>query len=309
MARKVVLDMDPGIDDAVALCVALSAPELEVLAVTATGGNVGPKQSTTNVQGLIEHVDPTRHPRIGAAADEQALRTDGRFLHGPDGLCGANLQVAELVNRHLSLKVLCEEIRQSPGEVTIIATGPLTNIADMLRADPLLADQVGHLIILGGTLGGPGNITAAAEFNIYCDAESAKQVFRSKMTKTLVPLDVTSQLMMGFELLDTLKGKETRTAALLDLILPNAYRTYRQKLGIEGIYLHDVVAIVLALRPEWFETTPLHGNVETSGELTHGMTIFDRRTRTDEQPNMDVVVSMEVEEVHAEILNRLERAG
>ncbi len=308
MARKVVLDMDPGIDDAVALCVALSAPELEVVAVTATGGNVGPRQSSINVQGLIENLDPPRHPRIGAAANEQVLRTDGRFLHGPDGLCGAELQVAELVNRHLSLKVLCEEIRQSPGEVTIVATGPLTNIADMLRADPLLADQVGHLIILGGTLGGPGNITAAAEFNIYCDAESAQQVFRSKMTKTLVPLDVTSRLMMGFELLDVLKKKETRTALLLERILPAAYRTYRQKLGIEGIYLHDVVAIMLAIRPEWFETTPLHGDVETTGTLTYGTTIFDRRTRTDQQPNMDVVVDMEVDEVHADILNRLERA-
>jgi purine nucleosidase len=309
MARKVVLDMDPGVDDAIALCVALAAPELNVLAVTATGGNVTPRQATLNVQGLIENLDPPRRPRIGAAANEQSLRTDGRFLHGVDGLCGANLQVAELVNRHLSLKVLCEEIRQSPGEVTIIATGPLTNIADMLRSDPLLAEQVGHLIILGGTIGGPGNITATAEFNIYCDAESARQVFRSKMTKTLIPLDMTSQVVMGFELLETLKKCDSRTSRLLEKILPGAFRSYRQRLGIEGIYVHDVVATMLALRPEWFETERLHGDVEAAGDLTHGMTVFDRRPRSDSQPNMDVVVSIDAEEIHGEIINRLERAS
>ncbi|MGI9456133.1 MAG: nucleoside hydrolase [Aeoliella sp.] len=309
MPRKVILDMDPGFDDALALCVALAAPELEVLAVTATGGNVPPRQATRNVQALVEQLDPPRWPRIGAASQDQILRTDARHLHGDDGLCGAHFEVAELANRHRSLKVLIDEIRKAPGEVTLIATGPLSNIADLLRCEPDLAGEIGHLIIVGGAVSVPGNVTAAAEFNIYCDSDAARQVFRSPVTKTVIPIDVTTQLVLGFDFMDALKQQTSPAATLLARVLPGAYRSYRQHLGIEGVYVHDAIAVVAALRPSLFTTERMHGDVETSGELTHGATIFDRRTTNHEQPNMDVATKMDVVEVEAAITQTLAAAG
>lgn len=309
MPRKVILDMDPGFDDAVALALALASPALEVLAVTATGGNVPPEQATRNVQALVEQLDPPRRPRMGAASSDQILLADARHIHGADGLCGAQFKVAELANQHTSLKLLADEVRKSPNEVTIVATGPLTNIADLLRAEPDIASMIGHLIILGGTVASPGNITATSEFNIYCDAESARNVFRSPVTKTIVPIDVTSQVTFGFELLDHLKRNPGRTSNLLLAILPGALRNCRQRLGIEGIHIHDAFAIAAALQPGLFTTEPMHGDVETSGDLTHGMTVFDRRAHSEEQPNMDVATDVDAAAVEALVLKLLAGAS
>ncbi len=219
-----------------------------------------------------------------------------------------NFQVAELANRHLSVKVLGDEIRKAPGDITVVATGPLSNISDLLRYDPDLARTIGHLIILGGAVEAPGNVTAAAEFNIYCDSEAARQVFKSPVTKTLIPIDVTNQVMLGFDFLDRMKARDSSTSRLLQRILPGAYRSVRQHLGLEGIPVHDAVAVVAAMRPALFTTSRLHGDVETAGELTHGATIFDRRSTTAEQPNMDVATEIDATAVEAAIVETLERA-
>lgn len=308
--RKVILDIDPGYDDALALCAALGDPRLEVVAATATGGNVTPEQASRNVQALIEQLDPPRWPRIGAATAEQILRTDGRAVHGTGGLCGAEFQVAELHNRHPSIKVLADEVRTAPGEVTILSTGPLSNLSAMLRRERDIAPLIGHLIILGGAVGVSGDVTAAAEFNVYCDAEAAQVVFRSPVTKTLIPLDVAEQVIMTYDFLDWLKARESRsrTARLLMKILPGAYRVHRQRLALEGIYVHAAVAIVAALHPELFTMQRLYGEVETTGDLTYGVTVFDRRRLPDNQPNMDVAVEIDTAGVIDALLRALDRA-
>jgi len=292
--RRVLLDVDPGIADTLALCLALSDPRLEVVAVTATGGNVVPEQATRNVQAIVEQLDPARWPRIGAADPLQPLRTDGRELCGVDGLCGADFRVAELHNRHASVKIIAEEIRAAPGELTIIACGPLSNVATALQREPDLATQVGHLIIVGGTLSGPGNVTAAAEFNIYCDAEAASYVFRSPVTKTLLPLDVSSTAELDIGLLDQLPKESTGVGRVLRALLPGAFRAYRQRLGVEGIFVPEAVGVVAALHPELLVTEPMFAEVETAGALTHGATVLDRRQVATGQPNMDVVIDFDV---------------
>jgi purine nucleosidase len=309
MARKIILDMDPGVDDAAALCVALAAPEVEVIAVTATGGNVTPSQATRNVQAIVERTDPDRWPRIGAASPEQILRTDGRHFFGVDGFCGAHFEVAELHHQHASVKVISDQVHAAPGEVTIVATGPVSNIAAALQREPTLATQIGHLIILGGTIGGPGNVTPAAEFNIYCDAAAARQVFHSPITKTLIPIDVTSKVVFGLDLLNYLPDENSRTGRLLRALLPGAFRVYRQQLGLEVIHLHDVVAVVAAIHPELFTTRPMYGDVETEGQLTHGATVFDRRQRPEDPPNMEVAVDVDTAGVKDCILRVLAMAN
>ena len=201
--------------------------------------------------------------------------------------------MAELRHERPSIKVMCDELRTAPGEVTVIATGPLSNIAAMLQQQPDLAELVGHLIVLGGGLIGPGKVSASAEFNIYCDAEAARDVFRSQVTKTVLPIDVTRRVLFGFDMLNQLPDGETRTGRLLQKLLPGAFRAYRQQIGLEGIYLHTAIAVVAASHPEYFTMERLHGDVETDGTLTHGTTVFDRRPQPENRPNMDVVVDVD----------------
>src|SRR5262249_13887048 len=160
-----------------------------------------PEQATRNVQTIVEQLDPPKWPRLGAASPDRMLRIDARHIFGTDGFCGAHFPLAELHHQRPSIKVISDEVRAAPGDVTIVAMGPMSNIATVLQAQPDLAAMIGHLIILGGTVAGPGNITAAAEFNVYCDAEAARDVFRSPVTKTLVPIDVSGRIQFGYDIL------------------------------------------------------------------------------------------------------------
>jgi purine nucleosidase len=308
MARKVILDVDPGVDDAVAMCLALAAPEFDVVAITAVGGNVPAELATRNVQAIVEQLDPPRWPRLGAASSDQMLRVDARHLFGADGLCGAHFPCAELHHQRPSTKVIVDEVRAAPGDLTIIALGPLSNIAAALK-QPDLAPLIGHLIILGGTVSGPGNVTPAAEFNVYCDAEAARDVFRSQVTKTLIPIDVTSRILFGFDMLQKIPGDESRVGGVLQRLLPGAFRAYRQQLGLEGIHLHDTVAVIAAMHPELFTTERLHGDVETEGTLTYGATVFDRRRYPENRPNLDVAVDVDEAAVADCIYRTLSAAG
>jgi len=310
MTKKILLDVDPGIDDAVALCLALFEPQWEVVAVTAVGGNVPAEQATRNVQAVIEQLDPPRWPRIGVASPpDLGLPRRNVQLHGPDGLGNANFQVSELQHRHPAEKVICDEVRSAPGEVTIVALGPLTNIARALARDPGLVEQIGQIVIMGGTLEGPGNITPAAEFNIYCDPESARAVFRSAATKTLIPIDITGQVTFGYDLLEQLPAETTRAGRFLRRVLPFFFRSYRQELGYESIRLNDATALIAALHPELFEIELAAADVELSGELTTGATVFDRRRIREWRTNLAVATKVDTAAVRDCILRGLTVAG
>lgn len=310
MPRKVILDVDPGIDDALALCMALFDPRLEVVAITAVGGNVPPQLATRNVQAIVEQLDPPRLPRIGAASlPDSGLPVDSRHLYGIDGLGDAEFEVAELRTPHPSEKIICDEVRAAPEEVTIVALGPLTNVARAFQRDPELPSLVHRTVIMGGTVGGSGNITPAAEFNIYCDPASARAVFRSRSTKTLVPLDVTNRVILTFDFLRQVPAETTRVGKFLRRILPPAYRAYRQEWGLEGIHAHDTVTLVAVTNPELFTTQEMAGDVELKGQLTTGATVFDRRRAPAWRCNMEVAIDMDAEKVIDEIRRNLEHAG
>jgi len=309
MARKVIIDCDPGIDDAVALCLALFEPKLEVVGVTATAGNVSADQASRNVQAIIEQIDPPRYPRIGVASDDYAPPVDARHLHGQDGLGNSGFVVSELHHQHPSEKIICDEVHADPGNVTIISLGPLTNIARAFRRDVEVPMLVDRLIIMGGSVGGIGNVTASAEFNIYCDPQSAREVFQSRTTKTLIPLDLTSQIGFTLDLVDELPAESTRVGAFLHKIVPFAFRAYHQQLGQESIHLHDAVALAAAVHGELFQTTEMAGDVETSGQLTAGATIFDRRQKPDWRPNMEVAMEVDVAAIKDYLMRGLSRAA
>jgi purine nucleosidase len=305
MARKIILDVDPNIDALVALCLALFEPEIEIVAVTATAGSVSAQHATRNVQAIIEQLDPPRFPRIGVAREtDKGHLGNLRTLYGANGLGDTVLEVSELHHQHPSEKVICEEVRKAPDDVTIISLGPLTNIARALAREPDLAGLVGQIHIMGGGLN-VGDVTPVAQFNIYCDPESAQAVFHSATTKTLIPLDVTQQVIMTYDQMDEVPDITTPSGKLLRTLLPYLFRSHHMMLGLEGIHLHHAVAFVAALHPELFKTEAMSGDVETLGELTLGATVFDRREHPQWRANMDVATEVDASAVMDCILRGL----
>jgi purine nucleosidase len=309
MTRKVILDCDPGIGDAVALCHALFDKRLEVVAVTAAAGNVTAAQASRNVQAIVERLDPPRLPRLGAARRGSTQAIDLLQLHGSDGLGNAGFEVSQLHHKHPSDKLISDEVRAAPGQVTIICLGPLSNVARAFQRDPQLPELVDRIIIAGGAVNGIGNVTPSAEFNVYYDPASARDIFRSPTTKTLIPLDVTQQVKFTLEFMEELPGEETRAGRLLRRIVPFAYRAYHQQLGQESIYLHEAVALAATIHPELFETVEMAGDVELSGELTTGATIFDRRLNQHSGSNMEVAIQVDAAAVKDSIVRGLSQAG
>ncbi len=310
MVRKILIDCDPGIDDAVALCMALFDPRLEVLAVTAVEGNADANQTSRNVQAIVEQVDPARYPRFGVAQKLEAPPSQEleRF-HGINGLGDIPFEISLLHHQHASDKVMLDVIRADPGNVTILTLGPLTNLALALQRDPEAAAMIGSIIMMGGSVVGIGNVTPCAEFNMHYDPAAADIVFSSPTTKTLLPMDISRQIVFSLGTLDELPDESTRVGGFLHKILPYCFRAHRQRLGLEGIHLHDAVAMLAVLQPELFTTAEMHGQVEVTSGLTRGMTIFDRRDFPAERPNMEVISSVDVGEAKAAILRGLKYAG
>ncbi len=301
MTKKIIIDCDPGIDDAIALCMALFDPRFEVLAVTATAGTVAAEQATNNVTALIETLDPPRYPRVGKASPPtDAPVFDNAFLHGPDGLGGLNLQGSNRQHLPESHRVMADAIRRHKNEVTLVCLGPLTNIARLFRHDPALAPLVDKIIISGGSISSPGNASVTSEFNMFFDPPAAQQVFASATTKSLVPLDVTANFTFGVELLERIPSRESRVGKFLHHVLQFAFRMAHNRLGREMIPLYDPTTFLAVMEPELFTWEPMAGNVETKGELTTGMTVFDMRMRPEWTSNLEVATN--IQDADAEML-------
>lgn len=310
MTRKIIIDCDPGISDAVALCLALFDPRLEVLAITASAGVVDAQRATTNVRALVGLLDPPRYPRLGVATpSEHAPVEDDNELHGPDGLAGCHFAATERQHQHPSEKVIAELLRLHPGQVTLLCCGPLTNLARVIHRDPTLTTLIDKVVICGGTYVSPGNRTPAAEANMHYDPPAARDVFLSATTKSLIPLDVTEQVSFGIDLLDSLPSKLTRVGELLHRLLPFSFRAAHEYLGREAITLADATALLAVLEPDLFQWRELAGDVETQGRLTRGATVFDRRTRQKWQFNMEVAVDVDAAEARERIIRGLRYAA
>lgn len=310
MTRKIIIDCDPGIDDAVALCLALFDPRLHVLAITATAGTIDAQQATTNVTAIIQQLDPPLYPRIGmASAPNGAAVVDDKHLHGPDGLAGTHFECSVRQNQHPSDKVISELLRRYPGEITILCLGPMTNLAKVCQRDPSAVELIDQLVMSGGSVTHAGNATAAAEFNMFFDPTSAREVFHSATTKRLVPLDVTESLTFGVELLEQLPDVQTRAGSLLHRLLSYAFRAAHEKLGRELIPLYDPTTLLAVLDPDLFQWQGMAGDVETRGELTRGMTVFDRRLRPEWHRNMEVAETVNQEDAVEAIVRGLRFAG
>ena len=295
MARRIILDCDPGIDDSVALSMALFHRSLDIVAITAVEGNVPAEMATKNVQTVIEQLDPPRLPRFGAATpNDNSDYRDACFIHGRDGLGEVGFVTADHHQRHLSEKIICDEVRAAPGEISIVCLGPLTNVARAMQRDPNFVENVGEIIMMGGSFNGIGNITQTAEFNIYCDPESAREVFQAPLKKILIPLDITSQVQFALDFIETLPDESNSIGAFLRRVIPYLFRSYHQQLGLEAVQIHDAIALLQLLEPELFELEPWAGDVEVKGELTRGMTVFEKRRSRNPAHNLEVARVVDV---------------
>ena len=317
MAQKLIIDADPGIGDAIAIALAIFDPEIDVVAVTATAGCVDGHDATRNVQAIVEQLDPPKWPRLGES-DATASRIGRGFggamidpsaLNGESGLGDWEFRVADLHNRHESARLMIDIVRTQPYEITLLTLGPLTNVDLACERAPDFLGLLKGLVCLGGSVDGGGDVSAVAEFNVHSNPPAARTVLRSPATKTLVPLDLSSRVVLTFEHFNRLPTDETPAGRFLGELLPFAFRAYHESLGLEGICLHEVVALASLSRPRLFQSEPMAIDVELSGELTRGMTVFDRRGVRQWQTNIDVLREVDTQGVLDYFTQTIHKAG
>lgn len=292
MSTKVVLINDPGIDGAFALALALYDPELEVVGMLATPGNVPAEQATKNLRIILDQIDPPRWPRLGGAPDMD-YGTDGRKLHGPLGLGNTDFPCASLHHLPPSEKLLVELVRQYPHELTIVCMGPLTVLARALDLHPDLPALVQQIVVVGGALHEPGNAGPVSEFHFFCDPKAARKVLHCNASITLIPLDMTRKVLYSpTELL----GDATEMSPafhFLRQIVPFGIAATSHQYGIEGFHLKDILGVVAVGFPAAIHGKQMFVDVETHGELTRGMSVFDRRSWHNATPNVNAVVEVD----------------
>lgn len=297
--KKLIIDLDPGIGDSLAVAIALNDPQVDVIGLAAVAGCVSPKNATLNLQRVVEQIDPPKWPRIGAAAPLASGRDNlapvelGCLapLNGASGLGDTDFPVADLHHRHEAAKLLVDLVRNEPHEITLLTLGPLTNVMAACERMPEFLSMLAGLVCLGGTIHSPGDITPVAELNFYVAPEAARLALTTPATTTLVPLDTTLGTVLTFEHLSRFsESDESRTVQLLRRLLPYALRSHHHHLGVEGIPIREVVALAAAVRPQLFKTQSMRVDVELRGELTRGMTVFDRRNIPGWRSNIEVAV-------------------
>ncbi len=308
--RPIVIDTDPGVDDALALMLALHSPEVRVDLITTIAGNVPVDQGTDNACRLLTllNLDPWPTLVRGAARPLNRSLQTATHIHGDDGLGGLTrlkrrdgtprfpLPATKPSIARQAAQHLIERVESEGSDLTIVALGPLTNIAQAVRQAPDTMRRAGHLIVMGGAMAVPGNVTPTAEFNIYVDPQAAAIVAASGMRMTWVPLDVTHQTRLTQAFLDQhMAGQHTAQAQAIRQ-LTRAWFQGRQPPS--GVPLHDPLAMAVAIDPEVVSCTALPLQIETQGEHTRGMTVADRRERThgdNDAPVVDIALHVDVD--------------
>ena len=277
MARKIIIDTDPGQDDAVAILLALASPELEVLGLSIVAGNVPLHHTVRNALTLCELAGRPDLPVYAGCARPISRRlVTAEHVHGKTGLDGITLPepAIQAASGH-AVDFLIETLRrEAPGTITLVPIGPLTNIATAFQRAPDIIPRVQEIVLMGGAYFEVGNITPAAEFNIYVDPEAAKLVFASGVPLVVMPLDVTHKALTSRAWVDGMAAMGRIGQAVASWT--DFFERYdREKYGSNGAPLHDPCTIAWLLKPELFSGRHINVEIETEGEFTVGMTVAD----------------------------------
>jgi pyrimidine-specific ribonucleoside hydrolase len=295
----ILIDCDPGHDDAIALLLALASPELELLGVTTVAGNQTLEKTTANAIRVLDFAGRDDIP-VAAGADRPLVREPfvAAYVHGETGLDGPDLPppqrepLAEHAVDFLAVRTM---------GATLVAVGPLTNVALLLSRHPEARPE--RIVLMGGSIG-LGNVTPAAEFNIWADPEAAAQVFASGIELTMIGLDVTHQALLMTEDAERLRSSG-RTGRMVAELYDFFHGFHRDTYGFGGAPIHDAVALAYVFRPELVQTEHRYVAIECESELTRGRTVVDLWRRTGEEPNADVGVDVDGRAFVELLLDRL----
>ena len=299
MATPVLIDCDPGHDDAIAILLALASPELELRGVTTVAGNQTLEKTTANALRVLEFAGHGDVP-VAAGADRPLVREPfvAAYVHGESGLDGPDLPQPSgaAVDQH-AVDFLAERV----GGATLVAVGPLTNVALLFALHPHARPD--RIVIMGGAIA-EGNVTPAAEFNIWADPEAARRVFESGLDITMIGLDVTHKALMTRG-----HAERLRAAGRVGTMVAELYDFYsifhRDTYGTDDSPIHDAVAVAHVLRPELVETLRRHVAVDCFSELCRGRTVVDLWRRTSNEPNAHVGVGVDADALLELVLDRI----
>ncbi len=285
----VILDCDPGHDDALAILLALARPELRVLGITTVAGNAGLENTTRNALRVLTLLGRTDVP-VAAGSARPLVRpaAAARHVHGASGLDGADLPEAAVgASPEGAVEVMARLVRDSPAPVTLVPTGPLTNVALFVRSHPDLLPRIAEISIMGGAVG-EGNLTASAEFNIWADPEAAAIVFDCGRPVALMPLEVTHAALFRNADIPRLEALGTRTATVFADLLRFFAIFHRERYGWDGSPIHDAVAVARLVLPDLVREEAYRVDVETVSELTRGRIVVDLHGLRGLPPNVSV---------------------
>lgn len=310
MARKIIIDTDPGQDDAVAILLALGSPELELLGITCVAGNVPLGHTTRNARVICELAGRS-DVKIFAGCDRPMARelVTAEYVHGKTGLDGIELPTPEmsLQDQH-AVDFIIETLRAEPeGSVTLVPIGPLTNIATAMERAPDITPRIAEIVLMGGAYFEVGNVTPAAEFNIYVDPQAADIVFRSGVRLTVMPLDVTHKALTTRPRVDAFRALPGKIGPAVASWTDFFERFDMEKYGSEGAPLHDPCTIAYLINPDLFSGREINVEIETASELTMGMTVADWWRVTDRPANAYFVGDIDADGFYALLTERLAR--
>ncbi len=318
--KRVIIDTDPGVDDALALFLALKSPELRVEAITTVGGNAPVEYCTRNVFLLLDLLNADPRPVVAQGAGrplERELRT-ALDVHGSDGLGGlSNYRHPDGLLRYPKPQVhlapvgaadlILELVGRYRREITLITLGPLTNVAQAVLRDRNTMGKIGRVVSMGGAVAVPGNASPTAEFNIATDPEAAQIVFSAGLPLTLIPLDVTERVRLSGDALRTWVEPLADPPSQFLLDSTAHLIAFAEKWeGYAGITLHDPLTVGVVLDPDVVKTRAFHVDVETQGEITTGMTVADRRPlRAQETSNAEIALEVDADRFLSLFMERL----
>jgi inosine-uridine nucleoside N-ribohydrolase len=307
--RDVILDCDPGHDDAIAILLALASPEVRLLGVTTVAGNQTLEKTTANAIRVLDHVG---HDEIFVASGApRPLVREGRVaahVHGESGLDGPELPPPARSAEPLhAVDWIAATLLEASEPVTLVPTGPLTNVALLLSLYPDVADRIERIVFMGGAIG-LGNTTPAAEFNVWADPEAAQRVVAGGLDVTMVGLDVTHQALMTRAHADTLRAAG-RAGRLVAELFDFHSRFHKTRYGWDGAPVHDAVALAHVIDPTLLETVDCGVVVDTGPELSRGRTYVDRYGQAGWPANCHVAVGIDAERFLALLVERIASLG
>jgi inosine-uridine nucleoside N-ribohydrolase len=304
-----VIDCDPGVDDAIALLLALRSPALDVRAVTTVAGNAAIDVVTANAAAVLDLADARPDLLLARGADGplRGTRVPDETIHGVGALGGVVLPPSNRnIGRNSPAELVARLAEERPGEVVLIALGPLTNVARLVTEYADAAAALRGIVHMGGAAFVPGNVTPAAEFNTFCDPEAARIVLTSGLPIQLVPLDATRRAAFPGELSDRLAASADPRTAAAGAMLRGLTQRHEARRGVRLCYVHDATAVASVIDPGSMTWQTFGVNVECSGELTRGALVVDAFGRTDWPSTVSIAVDLAIEAIEALLLHGLE---